>query len=286
MKKATAQDEKWDLVIESKRKMFDLQLREVIRYRDLIVLFVKRDFVTQYKQTILGPLWFVINPLLSTVMYSFVFGNLAKLGTDGIPYILFYYAGTMLWTYFTGCFNDASNIFINNSGLFGKVYFPRFTVPISNVFNSLMKVGVQFAMFLAFFFYFLFSGDSIHPSWYAFAFPLILVWLSVVAVGLGMVVSSMTTKYRDLKHLISFALNLAMYATPVVYPLSEIPEGFKWVSYVNPVCAPIELFRLFFFGQGTVTTAMVASSLAISVVSLVFGLVLFNQNERNFIDIV
>lgn len=279
-------EEKWDLVIESKRKIFDLQLREVIRYRDLIVLFVKRDFITQYKQTILGPLWFVINPVFSTVMYTFIFGNLAKIGTDGIPFLLFYYAGTMMWTFFTGCFNDASNVFINNSGLFGKVYFPRFTVPISNVLNNLTKICVQFIMLMFFFLYYLISGDSIRPSFFAFAFPLILVWIAAIGTGMGMVISAMTTKYRDLKHLVSFALNLAMYATPVVYPLSQIPADFSWVNYLNPVSAPIELFRTWFYGSGSVTGGMIASSIAITVFFLVLGLILFNQNERNFIDII
>lgn len=278
--------ENWDLVIESKRKLFDLQLREVIRYRDLVWLFVKRDFVTQYKQTVLGPLWFVINPLISTIMYTFVFGNLAKIGTDGIPFILFYYSGTMLWKYFTGCFSDGSNVFIANAGLFGKVYFPRFTVPIGNVFNNLTKVAVQFATLLAFFAFYLITSDKVHPSWWALAFPLLLVWLAAVAMGMGMVISSLTTKYRDLKQLVSFAVDLAMYATPVVYPLSQIPAQFSWVNYANPVSAPIELFRIWFFGAGSVTPGMILSSLGITAVFLLLGLVMFNQNERNFIDVV
>ena len=279
-------DEKWDLVIESKRKLFDLQIREVIRYRDLVWLFVKRDFVTQYKQTILGPLWFIINPLFSTVMYAFVFGNLAKIGTDGVPYILFYYAGTMLWTFFTGCFNDASNVFLNNAGLFGKVYFPRFTVPISNVFSNLTKVAVQFATLMAFFIFYLATSSVVRPSWWAFAFPLILVWIALLGTGMGMIISSMTTKYRDLKQLVSFALGLAMYATPVVYPLSQMPKNFAWVNYVNPVSAPVELFRVWFYGAGSVPTVMILSSLGMTAFFLVLGLVMFNQNERNFIDVV
>lgn len=278
--------EKWDLVIESKRNLFDLQIREVIRYRDLIWLFVKRDFVTQYKQTILGPLWFIINPLFSTIMYSFVFGNLANIGTDGVPYLLFYYGGTMLWNFFTGCFNDASNIFISNAGLFGKVYFPRFTVPISNVFNNLTKAGVQFLLLMVFLSYHLFTGDQVTPGWWAFAFPLLLIWIAAAGTGMGMVISSLTTKYRDLKQLISFALHLAMYATPVVYPISEMPKSFAWVNYVNPVSAPIELFRSWFYGAGSVEPMMIVSSVSITVFFLFLGLILFNQNERNFIDVV
>jgi len=279
-------EENWDLVIESKRKLLDLQLRDVIRYRDLVFLFVKRDFVTQYKQTILGPLWFIINPIFSTIMYSFVFGNLAKIGTDGIPFVLFYYSGTMLWLFFTGCFNDASNVFVNNAGLFGKVYFPRLTVPISNVFSNLTKSAVQFATLLVFFAWYLFNHAPVTPSWWALAFPLLFAWIAVLATGMGMIISSLTTKYRDLKQLITFALHLAMYATPVVYPLSEIPKDFSWVNYVNPVSAPMELFRIWFFGAGNVPLSMIVGSLAMTAVFFFVGLVMFNQNERNFIDVV
>ena len=279
-------EEKWSLVIEAKRPLFDLRLREVIRYRDLIQLFVKRDFVTQYKQTILGPIWFILNPLFSTIMYTFVFGNLAKIGTDGVPSLLFYYAGSMLWTFFTGCFNDGSNLFINNSGLFGKVYFPRLTVPISNVFSNLLKVGVQFATLLVFFGYYLVTGAPIAPSAWALAFPLLFAWIAAAAMGAGLIISSMTTKYRDLKQLVSFALSLAMYASPVVYPLSKLPAKYAWISYVNPVSAPIELFRVWFYGAGYVPTGMILSSLGITAAVVFIGLVAFNQNERNFIDVV
>lgn len=280
------ENEQWDLVLEPKRGLFDLHLREVIRYRDLVWLFVKRDFVTQYKQTILGPLWFIINPIFSTIIYTFVFGNLAEIGTDGIPFLLFYYAGTMLWTFFTGCFNDASNIFLINAGLFGKVYFPRLTVPIGNVFSNLTKVGIQFATLMVFFAYYLLTGAPIRPSWWAFGFPLLFIWIAFIATGMGMIISSLTTKYRDLKHLIGFALHLAMYATPVVYPLSQIPKDYAWVSYANPVSAPVELFRIWFYGEGTVPPLMIASSLGMTAGFMILGLVMFNQNERNYIDVV
>jgi len=286
MKSNANTDEKWDLVIESKRKIFDLQLRDVIRYRDLVFLFVKRDFVTQYKQTILGPIWFVINPIFSTIMYTFVFGNLAKIGTDGIPSLLFYYAGTMLWTFFTGCFNDASNVFVNNVGLFGKVYFPRLTVPISNVFGNLMKIGIQFLSLIVFYAYYLLIKAPITPSFWMLAFPLLLLWLSLLATGMGMIISSLTTKYRDLKQLVSFALSLAMYATPVVYPLSQIPKKFAWLNFINPVSAPIELFRIWFYGAGFVSGKMIATSVLITFFVFFIGLIMFNQNERNFIDVV
>ncbi len=279
-------DKDWDLIIEPKRKLLDLPIREVIRYRDLIVLFIKRDFVTQYKQTILGPLWFVINPLISTIMYIFVFGNLAKLSTDGVPQILFYYAGTMLWTFFSSCFTDASNIFVTNKDLFGKVYFPRLTVPISNVFGNLTKVAVQFVFLLIFFIYYLVTADVLKPSFAVLAFPLLLVWIAALGTGMGMIISSLTTKYRDLRILVTFSLNLAMYATPVVYPISQIPKRFSWVLYANPVSVPVELFRVWFYGAGTVTIGVACISIAETILLLFLGLIMFNQNERNFIDVV
>ena len=279
-------DKDWDLIIEPKRKLLDLPIREVIRYRDLIVLFIKRDFVTQYKQTILGPLWFVISPLISTVMYIFVFGNLARLSTDGVPQILFYYAGTMLWAFFSSCFTDASNIFVTNKDLFGKVYFPRLTVPISNVFGNLTKVAVQFVFLLIFFIYYLVTADVLKPSFAVLAFPLLLVWIAAVGTGMGMIISSLTTKYRDLRILVTFSLNLAMYATPVVYPISQIPKRFSWVLYANPVSVPVELFRVWFYGAGTVTVGVACISIAETILLLFLGLIMFNQNERNFIDVV
>ena len=282
----TTTEETWDLVIEPKRKLLDIPIREVIRYRDLIALFIKRDFVTQYKQTILGPLWFVINPLISTVMYIFVFGNLAKLSTDGVPQILFYYAGTMLWTFFSGCFTDATNIFVNNKDLFGKVYFPRLTVPISNVFGNLTRIMVQFIFLLVFFVYYLVTADVLKPSLAALAFPFLLIWIAALGTGMGMIISALTTKYRDLRILVTFALNLAMYATPIVYPISQIPKKFSWVLYANPLSVPVELFRVWFYGAGTVTLGAACISIAETVLLLFLGLIMFNQNERNFIDVV
>ena len=279
-------EQKWSMVITPKRKLLDLNIREIIRYRDLVFLFVKRDFVTQYKQTILGPLWYVINPLISTVMYTFVFGRLANIGTDGIPFTLFYYSGTMLWTFFSGCFTDSSNVFITNANIFGKVYFPRLVLPINYVFSNSIKILVQFVMLLVFFVYHLVIGSPIQPSWFMLSFPLLVIWLAAIGVGAGIIISSLTTKYRDLKQLVSFALNLAMYATPVVYPLSKIPERFQWVAYANPVCAPIELFRLWFFGSASVDMSMILASLGITVFLVIAGLILFNQNEQNFIDVV
>jgi len=281
-----SEKENWSLIITPERKLFDLQIRELIRYRDLIFLFVKRDFVTQYKQTILGPLWFVINPIFSTIMYTFVFGRLANIGTDGIPHTLFYYSGTMLWAFFTSCFNNSSDVFASNAGIFGKVYFPRMVVPINYVFSNSIKITVQFVMLMILFIYHLYIGSPLQPSWFMLLFPFLILWLAAIGVGAGLIISSLTTKYRDLRNLVSFALGLAMYATPVVYPLSEIPERFSWVAYANPVCAPIELFRLWFFGSASINSHMVLASLGFTILLVIFGLILFNQNERNFIDVV
>ena len=276
----------WDLVIQPKRKLLDIPLREVIRYRDLIALFIKRDFVTQYKQTILGPLWFIISPLFSTMMYTFVFGNLAKLSTDGIPHILFYYSGTMLWTFFSGCFTDATDIFSRNQNLFGKVYFPRLTVPISDVVLNAIKVGVQLACLLGFHVYYLFRGGLAFPSVAVVLLPLILIWIASMATGAGMIISALTTKYKDLRLLVGFALSLAMYATPIVYPLSEIPLKFQFIAYINPMCAPVELFRKWFYGVGNVSYSILVTSLCVTGLLLFLGLVMFNRNEQNFIDVV
>ena len=280
-------DENWDLVLQPKEKFLDSKhIRELIRYRDLVYLFIKRDFITQYKQTILGPLWYIVQPLVTTVAYTFVFRKLAKIATDEIPYILFYFAGTMLWTYFSGVLNAASAIFTSNSGIFGKVYFPRLTVPISTTVGQMIKLGLQFCCLLVFYFYFLIKGAPIHPSWEICLFPLLVLWIGFLGCGLGMIISSLTTKYRDLNQLLGFGLQLAMYATPIVYPLSQAPEKFKWFFYINPMSAPIELFRIWFYGAGNVPPLMTLVSLAITAVSFFFGLILFNKNERTFVDVI
>jgi len=279
-------EENWSLILTPKRKLLDLQIRELIRYRDLIFLFVKRDFVTQFKQTILGPLWFIINPIFSTIMYTFIFGNLARIGTDGIPHTLFYFSGTMLWGFFSACLNESSNVFIANSGIFEKVYFPRLVLPITSVFTNLIKSGIQFALLTAIFIFYIVSGTPVKPSWSLLLFPLLFMWLAAIGVGAGIIISSLTTKYRDLRHLVSFTLGLAMYATPVVFPLSEIPARFRWIAYANPVCAPIELFRQWFFGSSSIDGVMTLSSLGITVFLVFAGLILFNRNEQTFIDVV
>lgn len=284
-KEGTGEGGDWDLVLEPRKKWLDINIREIIHYRDLVWLFVQRDFATVYKQTILGPLWFVINPLMTTVMYTFVFGGLAKIGTDGIPFLLFYYGGTMLWTYFSSCLTNAADVFSTNSGLFGKVYFPRLVVPISKVFSNMISLGIQFATLMAFYIYYLATGAHISPSPWAFAFPLLVAWLAILGTGLGMIISSLTTKYRDLRQLLGFGISLAMYATPIIYPLSQIPEKYSWAFYINPVSAPVELFRIWFYGAGNVPLGMIVASLGMTVAFFFFGLVLFGRNEKTFIDV-
>jgi len=279
-------EENWTLEIKPKRNLFDIPIREIIHYRDLLFLFVKRDFVMQYKQTILGPLWFVINPILSTIIYTFVFGRLANIGTDGIPHTLFYYSGTMLWAFFSGCFNDSCNVFINNANLFGKVYFPRLVIPINYIFSNAIKIAIQFVLLIVFLFYYIYRGHPLHPSFLMLLLPLLIIWLSFIGVGAGIIVSSLTTKYRDLNKLVVHALGLLMYVSPVVYPLSEIPVRFKWLAYANPICAPIELFRHWFFGSGSANQSMILCSIGITIFLFITGLILFNQNEQNFIDVI
>ena len=286
MQKTMAAGEHWDKIITSEHKLLDLRLREVWQYRDLIWLFIKRDFAVAYKQTILGPLWYVIQPLFSTIMYAFVFGNLANIGTDGVPQLLFYYGGTMLWTYFTSCFTSAAGTFSANAGIFSKVYFPRLTAPISTTVGHVVKLGIQALMLACFYIYYLLIGKGPHPTWYALLTPLLIPWIGAMGMGLGLIISSLTTKYRDLNVLVSFGLSLAMYATPIVYPLSQSPEKFKWVFYINPMSAPVELWHMWLYGAGSLPPNMALLSLAETLVFLFFGLVLFTHNERTFVDVI
>ena len=279
------QEEEWTLILKPKRGLFDIPIKEIIEYRDLILILIKRDFVLKYKQTILGPAWYVINPLASSIMYTFIFGHLASLKTDGLPYILFYFTGTMLWNFFSECFSNAVNIFIINYNVFSKVYFPRLVIPISSVAGTLMKMLVQILCLVAFYIYYFLSGVNISPSFYILLFPFILLWIALFANGAGMIISSLTTKYRDLRLLVDFALNIAMYGTAIVYPLSQIPEKYSWVSYINPLNAPIELCRISFYGVGSVSSSVLFVSLLETLFLFLLGLIMFNQNEKNFVDV-
>ena len=284
-------DEQWDKIISSKHKLFDLKFKEVWDYRDLILLFVKRDFVIYYKQTILGPLWYLIQPIMSTIMYMIIFGTLAKIGTDGIPQPLFYFAGTMLWTYFSSNLTFASNVFSENKSIFGKVYFPRLTVPIAGSIMLMIKLAIQFALFVAvYIFYFVKQGEmqdvSLQLSWTMFLIPVVVLWLATLSSGIGMIISAITTKYRDLAMMLNFIMSLVMYATPVVYPLSQVQGKLQWLLYLNPVSAPIELFRVWTFGAGSVPPNVMYLSIAETILCLFFGLILFTRNERTFVDVI
>ena len=239
-----------------------------------------------YKQTILGPLWYLIQPIFSTIMYMLVFGNLAQIGTDGIPQILFYFSGTMLWTYFSDTLINVSNVFINNKDIFGKVYFPRLAVPIAASIGLIVKLVIQFLLFTIIFFYYFIKGASLQLYCSMLLLPLIVLWIGTLAMGLGLIVSSITTKYRDLAMILGFLISLLMYATPVVYPISEIPQNMKILFYLNPVSAPIEMFRICFFDAGMVPVKVIIWSVMVTLMCLLFGIALFNRNEKRFVDVM
>ena len=276
----------WDLSVSSKHKLFDLKLQELFHYRDLIAMFFWRDFVTTYKQTILGPLWHILSPLASTFVYAFAFGNIARISTDGIPFLLFYYGGTMLWTFFSTCLNNAANIFISHADVFGKVYFPRLSVPIATTFSALFRSLIQFFMLMCFLVYFIITGNPVRPTYMAFLFPFMLIWIAALGTGMGMIFSALTTKYRDLNHVLNLSLQLLMYLTPVVYPLSQVPKRLKFFFYLNPMSAPVELFRVWFYGLGNVPYKMIISSLMAAIILFSIGLILFKKVERTFMDII
>lgn len=273
--------------ISSRHRMMDLNLKEVWQYRDLIWLFTKRSFVVTYKQTILGPAWIFLNPLISSLIYAFVFGGIAGIGTDGIPSILFYLAGNAIWNYFASCVTKNASTFTANAGVFGKVYFPRLTTPISNVLASIIQFGVQMLLVLAFLVYYVLTG-AVHPHWEAWlVVPLVLVHLGLLGLGCGIIISSLTTKYRDLAILVTFGVSLWMYITPVVYPMSQLGDGLmKTILMINPVTAPVELFRYAVLGQGAIMPGYLALSWVVTIVVLVLGIMIFNKVEKTFMDTV
>ena len=283
---ASEAPESWDLVLRPHRGWFDLHLQDLWRYRDLVLLFVRRDFVAQFKQTILGPIWFVLQPLLTTIMFTIVFGNIAKLSTDGLPKVLFYLSGNILWMYFSGVLTATSNTFVGNARLFGKVYFPRLAVPLSLTISNLLKFALQILFFLGFLAYYVMRGADVHVTPAALLFPLLVLIMAGQALGLGIIFSSMTTKYRDLRFLLMFAVRLMMYATPVIFPLSTIPERWRWVLLANPMTPIIEVFRLGFLGQGTLHWGYLAYSAGFAVVAITGGAVVFNRVETTFMDTV
>jgi len=276
-------------VIESSTSWFRIPWREILHYRDLWFLLVRRDFVAKYKQTILGPLWFIIQPLLMTVMFTIVFGNIAAVPTDGLPPMLFYLCGMLAWSYFAECIRGTSTVFVTNANLFGKVYFPRLVVPFAIVTSNLIAFAIQLITFLAFWGYFKFftsAGASFGPTRYLLALPLLLLQTACIGFAVGLWMSSMTAKYRDFIHLTGFLTQLWMYATPIVYPLSEVPVKWRWVSSANPMTGIAETYRYAFLGEGVVEPRYLMISAATTVVLLVTGILLFERTERTFIDTV
>jgi lipopolysaccharide transport system permease protein len=280
------EDEDWDLIIRPKRAWWDLRLDQVWRYRDLILLFVRRDFVSYYKQTILGPLWFIIQPLLTTMVFTVIFGQVAQLPTEGRPQFLFYLSGTVIWNYFAECFKKTSDTFIANRNIFDKVYFPRLVMPISVLISNLITFAIQFVLFLGFVIYFISRGADVQITKYALLLPLLILLMAGLGLGFGIIVSSLTTKYRDLRFLVSFGVQLWMYATPVIYPASSIPQNWRWVAYINPITPIVETFRHAFIGGGSFSWAMLGYSFLAMIVVLFIGILLFNRVEQTFMDTV
>jgi len=276
----------WDLVIEPQHSLLDLNLKDVWRYRDLLWLLVKRDFVSFYKQTILGPLWFFIQPLFTTLIFTFVFGNLAGLSTDGLPQPLFYMAGITAWNYFADCLTKTSTVFKDNANIFGKVYFPRLIMPLSIVVSNLVRFGVQMLLFFLMLAYYAYTGGSFTPNAYVLLFPVLVLLMALLGLGLGLVITALTTKYRDLAFLITFGVQLMMYGTTVIYPLSAAPAKYRALIELNPMTGIIEAFRYGFLGQGEFTVSSFGYSVAFTLLALVLGVVIFNKTEKTFVDTV
>lgn len=277
----------WTMDIEPQRSLFDLRLGELWRYKDLILLFVRRDFVSLYKQTILGPLWYLIQPMLTTIMLTFIFGRIASLPTDGLPQFLFYMSGVVIWSYFSECLNKTSNTFNLNANLFGKVYFPRLAVPVSILISNLITFLIQFLLFLICVIYFVSQGISIHINWAGILLtPLLILIMAGLGLGFGIIISSLTTKYRDLRFLVTFGLQLLMYATPVIYPVSAIPMQFQWIILANPMTPIVEAFRYIYLGAGTVEFMHLFYSFIFMVIAVYVGFIVFNRVEQTFMDTV
>lgn len=286
MSENSSAEKQYHTHISAKRGWFDLNLKEVWQYRDLILLFTKRNFVVTYKQTILGPAWIFLNPLISSLMYAFVFGGIAGIGTDGVPQMLFYMCSNAIWAFFSSSLTRNANTFTANAGVFGKVYFPRLSMPISNVLSSVVQFGVQMILVLLFLVYYLIQGQ-VSPNWAMWLLiPVVLLHLGLLALGCGIIISSLTTKYRDLAILVSFGVSLWMYATPIVYPISELGGWMKTVVQINPVTAPVELFRLAVLGQGSVNWLYYGISWVLTLVVVVLGVMIFNRVEKTFMDTV
>ncbi len=278
--------EKWDMIIKPDINLFEIDFKEIWRYRNLLIMYVKRDIVTFYKQTILGPLWFFIQPLFTTLMFIVIFGRMAGISTDGLPQGLFYMAGILCWNYFSDCLNRTSLTFKDNQHIFGKVYFPRVVVPISIIISNLVRFGIQFLLFVIFYIYYLAQGVSIHPNIGVLLFPVLIIIMAGLALGFGMIISAMTTKYKDLVFLVQFGVQLWMYATPIIYPLSAAPEKYKLLIVANPMTAVVEAFKYGFLNQQDFNFGNLLYSAGFTVIILLSGILVFNKVEKRFMDTI
>jgi len=274
-----------DWEIKPQRSLFELKLKDTWEYRDLLWLLVRRDFVSFYKQTILGPLWFFVQPIFTTIIFTFIFG-IAGISTEGVPGPLFYLAGITAWNYFADCLTKTSTVFKDNAGIFGKVYFPRLIMPLSIVVSNLVRFGVQFLLFLVFMGYYWLNGAQFQPNSYVLLFPIVVLLMAAFGLGAGMIISALTTKYRDLAFLVTFGVQLLMYASAVIMPLSATPAEYKWIIQANPMTTIIETFRYGFLGKGTFTWTAFAYTTAVVLITLAVGTVIFNKVEKDFVDTV
>ena len=278
--------EEWDKIIKPRRNWFDIDIREIWRYRDLCFMYVKRNFLTQYKQTILGPLWFLISPVMTIIIYMFIFGGLAGISTEGVPQPLFYMAGILLWNYFTDCFNSSNNVFTQNAHVFGKVYFPRLVVPIAGCIAALFKAGVQCLLFIGIYIWCLSINTTVHLNPWVLLTPILIVMIAIHAMSWGLIVSALTYKYRDLQIMIAFILQLFMYVTPVVYPLDTIPEAYRHIVMLNPLSSIFETFKYGCFSVGTLDWWGLLYSFVFMVIVGVISVLIFNHAEQTFMDTV
>lgn len=276
----------WTEIIKPKTKWLNFRFKEIWRYRDLVALFVRRDFISVYKQTILGPAWYLLQALFTTLVFTLIFGRVAKIPTDGVPRILFYMSGVLCWNYFSQCLTKTSSTFILNAGIFGKVYFPRMTVPISTVISSLIGFGFQLIMFIGFLVYYYCVGMPVNINSSLFLFPVLIIMMAGMGLGFGIIVSSLTTKYRDLQYLVVFGVQLLMYATPVIFPLSFFGGKLRTLVLLNPMTSIVETFKYSILGSGTFNWLYLGYSAAFTIVILLIGVLLFNRVERNFMDTV
>lgn len=283
----SAVKEQWDLEIKPQDNVFNLHLKDVWNYRDLLWLLVRRDFVSFYKQTIFGPLWFFIQPVFTTIIFTIIFSKMAGISTNGAPAPLFYMAGNVAWSYFADGLNKTSTVFRDNVNIFGKVYFPRLIMPLSIIFSNLVKFGVQFILFILLMAYYLFTGNNnIQPNWYILLFPVVMLLMAILSLGIGLIITALTTKYRDLVFLVTFGVQLLMYATPVIYPLSAASVKYRTLIACNPLSGLIETFRYGFLGTGQFYPGAFAYSVISSIIIFLIGLVIFNRVEKNFVDTV